>query len=402
MKLGFDDLDRIVIRRGLCTGCGTCAGICPTGGVEIAYEDGEPVPVLRGDCINCEDCYYVCPGEDVPLPALEKRVFGRMRTPSPYDLGVYKSCVSVCASDEVIQRAGASGGLVTGLLAYALEAGVIDCAVVAGFRSDRPWLPEARLAATRAEIIDAAQSKYTTVPINAILREAVERGYRRIGVAGVPCHIEAIRKMQIRGRPARIAQSITLTIGLFCATEFYLEGVRHLLAEWCGVPDITRVRRLQYRGGAWPGHLVVDREDGTQVSIDRHRYVYHFMIPMWKRDRCEMCVDWTAELADLSVGDYWSPQMKPGEELGHSTCIIRSDAGAELMAKALKDGAIKVDGELDPRTVTSGAGFEIKKHAAAFRLRQRQKFGWPTPRFHLRSEHEPVHREFHIAPETKK
>ncbi|KKM10050.1 coenzyme F420 hydrogenase [Clostridiales bacterium PH28_bin88] len=400
MKPSFETLDRNVIQKGLCTACGTCAGICPTGGIRLIYKEGEPIPVLMGECNSCGHCYHSCPGEDIPLPDMELHLFGKHRNVTEQNLGVYKYCVSAYARDAETRLAGASGGVATALINYALEVGIIDCAIVAGYQEQRPWLPEGKVVTTRSQVLEAAQSKYTVAPVNAVINEAVNKGYKKIGVVGVPCHIEAIRKMQLRGRPSKVAKSIRLTLGLFCASEFYFEGLRHLLGEMCGVDDLKHITKLQYRSAPWPGHFAIDLDNGERRVVDRHRYVYHFLLPLYKRDRCEMCVDWAAEVADIAIGDYWSPDMKPGEEQGHSSCIVRSEVGDMLMEMARNDGVLHVE-NLNANTVMAGFGYEAKKHAAAFRLAQRQSYGWPVPNFHIECDREPTKREFHIAPETK-
>ena len=163
-------------------------------------------------------------------------------------------------------------------------------------------------------------------------------------------------------------------VGLFCASQFYFEGTRHLLTEHAGISDLAAVTSLTYRGGEWPGHLVVRVQGGEEKAVDRHQYMYHFLMPGFKRDRCEMCIDWAAELADISAGDYWVPEAGSKS----SAYLVRSEAGQELINQAGKAGALETE-EIDPQRLYSGIGFELKKHAAAFRLKQRGKFNLAYP-----------------------
>ena len=48
-----------VVRQGLCTGCGTCAGICPTEAI-VMGEDGKLL-ITEDFCIYCGACQEVCP-----------------------------------------------------------------------------------------------------------------------------------------------------------------------------------------------------------------------------------------------------------------------------------------------------------------------------------------------------
>ncbi|MBO8167883.1 MAG: Coenzyme F420 hydrogenase/dehydrogenase, beta subunit C-terminal domain [Thermoanaerobacteraceae bacterium] len=400
MKSGFEQLEDLVVRRGLCTGCGSCVGVCASSALTMTRDAGEPVPVLSGTCSACGICSRICPGREIPLPELERYVFGKSRKEDRIDLGVYKSCYNGYAANTLVRKRGGSGGVVTALLVHALEEGIIDCAVVAGFDPETPWHTRVQVAADTEEIVRAAQSKYAVVPINAGLKEAVQRGFKRIGVVGLPCHIHALRKIQYLGLPGGLAAKVKLAVGLFCASQFYFEGTRHILAEWCGIEDMERIAELEYRGGSWPGHFVVKLKEGDTITVDRHRYVYHMLMPNYKRDRCEMCIDWASELADIAVGDYWAPQTAGEDYDGTSALLVRTATGEGLVESAMKHYAVCLE-KLEPQKLTSSVGFEMKKHSAAYRLKQRQRFGWPTPNFHLEVDYSPFFREFHMAPEKK-
>ncbi|MQL52389.1 4Fe-4S dicluster domain-containing protein [Desulfofundulus thermobenzoicus] len=399
MKGSFEYLEKRVIRRGLCTACGTCAGVCPALAIGWTYVDDEPLPELTGECTGCGVCTAVCPGEEVNIPALEHFVFGRARDERVPDLGLYRDARAAWAVDRGIRAKGAGGGLVTALLIYALEKGIIDCALVAGFQHNQPWRTEPRLAASKDELTAAAQSKYACVPVNTLLTRAYEQGYRRMAVVGLPCHIHGLRKMQYSGQPGSLVQSLVFMVGLFCASQFYFEGTRHLLVERLGI-ELDEIAGLSYRGGQWPGHLVVELQDGRRLTLDRHQYMYHHLMPVFKRDRCEMCVDWSAELADLSVGDYWDPRAGAKETRGTSSCLVRTPVGEAIMAGAAKDGYVQTI-SLEASRLAAGVGYELKKHGAAFRLKQRRRFGWPVPEYHRETDYTPFARELHLAPESK-
>lgn len=399
-KTGFEDLRKNIIDRGLCTVCGTCAGVCSVQAIKFEEENGELLPVIQGDCIQCGICLEVCPGGEVDIPGMEQAFFKKRRPRQPEDLGVFQRIGAGYSNDETIRRQGASGGIVTQILIYALKSGVIDAAIVADFDERRPWQVKAKIADNIADIISGAQSKYAPIPINERLHEAAEAGYENIAVVGCPCHIHGVRKIQFLDKPAGIAKRVKLLIGLFCGTQFYFEGTRHLLTEWCHIGDLSEIKKLEYRGNDWPGHFVVHGRDGKVIKIDRHQYIYHMLMAAYKRDRCEMCLDWSSELADISVGDYWSPSMKQGIEKGHSTFITRSEIGDRIIKEAEKDGAISCQ-KLDPSTVVAGMGFELKKHAAAYRYWWRKRYGWPVPNYNLKIDHSPFIKEFHFAPETK-
>jgi coenzyme F420 hydrogenase subunit beta len=93
-----------------------------------------------------------------------------------------------------------------------------------------------------------------------------------------------------------------------------------------------------------------------------------------------MCYDYPNLLADVAVGDYYHPDMKPGA-LGWSVFAVRSDAGNSLVAGAVRAGHIHAE-PVDPGYL-KGAGYEVKLHGAVFRLLERKRHGWPVPDYHL-------------------
>ena len=49
----------VIVDKGKCTGCGTCAENCPTDVYEI--QNGKAVPVNEEACIACRLCETQCP-----------------------------------------------------------------------------------------------------------------------------------------------------------------------------------------------------------------------------------------------------------------------------------------------------------------------------------------------------
>jgi len=398
-KDSFYVLKKTVIDRGLCTGCGTCISVCPNRLIDLAYPDGEPEPYLsKQPCTNCKLCIEVCPGKEIPILEIERKIFGVERDPDVDTFGIYRKSFAAHATNENIRKCGSSGGVVTSILTYALEKGIIDGAIVAGYSDGLSYRQEPKIVTDSVDLVKYARSKYGgPVPINASLNRAVkDYGLQRLAMVGCPCHVHGIRKIQLLGKPKRIATRVKLVLGLFCGSNYYFEGTRHLLAEWCNIADLGEVEQIDYRWGDWPGGFYVRTKDGKEVLVDRHQYMYHHLEPAWQRDRCMMCLDLNAELADIAFGDYWQPEKKAGE-LGWNIVVARTEFGLQVIDAAVKEGYIVVkEAEI---TEQSHLGFEMKKHGASFRHKQRKRYRLPVPNYGFSLPHEPQKlTNFTVAP----
>ena len=133
----------VVVKKGLCTGCGTCVAICPNSAIGMFKDDfkGLYVPKLDHEkCNKCGICYEVCPGHSVDFKQLNQAIFDK--EPNNILIGNYLNCYIGHATDYDVRYNSASGGLVTALLVFALVEGVIDGALVTRMNKQKPLEPE--------------------------------------------------------------------------------------------------------------------------------------------------------------------------------------------------------------------------------------------------------------------
>jgi coenzyme F420 hydrogenase subunit beta len=223
------------------------------------------------------------------------------------------------AKDAKITGVTQDGGVVTALLCYAMDKGIIDGALVAG-KGDLPWLPKPMIATTKEEIIAAAGTKYTISPVISVVKDAArEYGLDKIAVVGTPCQMYAIRKMQLYPFGGRhIPDKIALTIGIFCTENFSYAGLKTVIEDHCKVP-IESVTKMEIGGGKFKV------KGAKEVAIpikETHKY---------EQESCHVCSDLTAEFADIGTGSIGTPD-------GWSTVFTRSTKGKDLLAKAMADG----------------------------------------------------------------
>jgi coenzyme F420 hydrogenase subunit beta len=321
LEQGFSDLKRDVVNKRICSLCGTCAAFCDK--IKISENEAKPVLVEEYDTI-CGLCYAFCPRTFLPLSEIEKRIFGEeeARKKAEEDvLGIYRSCYAVRSKKEDIIKRGQDGGAVTSLLAYALEEGIIDCAVIT--TSDNHWKPITKVAKNYDELKEGAGTKYTVYPSAVGIREAMEEGYADIGFVGMPCQIQGLRKVQTAEQPYEVGkEKIKLLIGLFCMENF-TEELLNFVKEKVGL-DLEGVKKFDIKGK----ELLVYDEVGKVHAIGLDE------IKGYESEGCSVCMDYTAELADISVGSV-------GSEDGWSTVFARTERGEKIVEGAVEKGYIE-------------------------------------------------------------
>ncbi len=319
LEQGFSDLKREVVAKRICCLCGTCVAFCDKIKINEREDEEEPEFVEEYDTV-CGLCYAFCPRTFLPLSAIERRIFGEERKSAEEDVfGVYRSCYAVRSKKEDIK--GQDGGAVTSLLAYALEAGMIDCAVITTTRGEGDWKPVTKVAKNYEELKEGAGTKYTIYPGVVGVKEAMEAGCENIGFVGLPCQIQGLRKVQTAEQPYEVGEEkIKLLIGLFCMENFKEDLLDFITKNYV---KLEKVRKFDIKGK----DFLVYEDEKHSIPLDE--------IKKYAGEGCSVCVDYTAELADVSVGAV-------GSEDGWSTVFARTGKGEEIVKGAVENGYSEV------------------------------------------------------------
>lgn len=329
MSVDYSEITEVT-ENGLCTGCGTCVGLCPQDAIKMVTDKSKEIYVPQLDkekCNKCGVCVDVCPGHSVDFKQLNSDIFGK--EPGDILLGNYLHCYIGHATDYDVRYSAASGGLVSALLIFALEEGLIDGTLVTKMNIEHPLEPQTFIARSREEIISASKSKYCPVPANIALREVLnaEEG-KRFAVVGLSCHIQGIRKAEAIDEKLRA--KIVLHLGLFCNHTPSLSGTEYILHQ----AKIKReeISELHYRGAGWPGKMKIGLKTGKDVFLKYPDYWFRGLGDFFYPRRCLLCCDQGNELADISFGDPWG--VEGNDDIGKSIIISRSEIGESLLQKA--------------------------------------------------------------------
>lgn len=292
--------------------------------------------VEEKECLDCGICIESCPGQTVDFQSLCFEIFGRQ--PDDLYIGNYSKCYVGYSKDGQIRYNSSSGGVATQLLITALEKKIIDGALVTKMQKKNPLVPEVFIARTKREIISASGSKYCPVALNIGLKQLLKDN-GRFAVIGLPCHIHGIRKAE-RVLP-NLRERIVLRIGLLCSHMVTFNGT-HCILKKMGIRKDS-VTQLGYRGHGWPGFMSISTKQRSRYIplIGFWNAYWHLFSPgFFTPVRCTLCPDQTAELADISVGDAWLPELKHNK-VGESIIITRTAVGDEMLEIATSANAIR-------------------------------------------------------------
>ncbi|HEY9206774.1 MAG TPA: Coenzyme F420 hydrogenase/dehydrogenase, beta subunit C-terminal domain [Candidatus Methanoperedens sp.] len=298
-RISFGKLKREIIDPGICTLCGACVASCEV----LTVAGGKPV--LKGPCTACGVCYNQCPR----TITTESSLIGNVR-----DIFTARTALS--------EVKGQDGGVVTSMLLYAFEEGLIDSAVVTVKSDEEPWKPKAIVAQSREDILRSAGSIYVHSMTMETLMSAIKRGSRSIGFVGPSCNIDAVNKMQNSpyGLLHMFMRANILKMGLFCMDTFNYEGLKKFLEEK-GIP-LSTVQEMKIRRGKF------------MVKTDSEHVFPLSDLDIYRNGSCTVCTDLTAEKSDLSFGGV-------GSKEGYTTVLARTGLGLELFHDAEDRGYLK-------------------------------------------------------------
>ena len=306
---GSLELEQEVLKKELCTACGACLGLCPY--LRVRKEN---VVLLEPCGLKEGRCYEVCPRTKLDFSALNQQVFGEERR--DYVLGRHQGLYLAQSALKEVQKKAQYGGVVSGLLIYALSKKLIDGAILVGYSSNYQLLPEPILARSKKEILACAGSKYTSAPSLKILNQALKE-CSKLAFVGRGCQVSALRK-RIMVEP-EIGEKIALIIGLFC---MWALDYRKLYSHLAKKLDLSSAKRFDI-----PYNRFLVWTDKKRIELEFEP------IRALKRPTCDFCYDFTAEFSDLSVGSTeWKDDW--------NTLIVRSERGKKVIEQAKKAKAL--------------------------------------------------------------
>ena len=357
-----------IVEQGLCIGCGLCQSVAGKDRVRVTKTlHGYLQPVVEGelDHATVDRIYAVCPGTRVEgLP--ERLVEADTKHDNVW--GPWRRMVRAWAGDPEVRFEGSTGGVLTALGAYLLESKRVDFILQVKTSTTEPGFGEPTLSFTGVDVFEAAGSRYGPAAPLLDIGEALQRNQPFAFIAK-PCDISALRNYA--RQDARVDELVKYWLVMVCGGYVTPRGTLEFYKR-VGI-DPHQVTALRYRGRGCPGPTRVETANGVQE--------FHYL-DYWGEDettwslpfRCKICPDGIGEAADIAAADTWiggSPnRVDSVDDAGINVLIARTRAGEELIAAAAADGALTLESDTVPDTVSVYQPHQVNKKYAAWARHQ--------------------------------
>jgi coenzyme F420 hydrogenase subunit beta len=195
-----------------------------------------------------------------------------------------------------------------------------------------------------------------------------------LAYVGLPNEIASIRKLQSINHPS--VSNINYIFGVFHGETIGFSSIKSILRA-NKVKDVSQIKSLAFRAGKWPGNLRIELKNGKTISIPK--FYANYLIPSHITKYSLFQVDYTSELADISVGDAWAPVYENRKQ-GWSVVIARTQKGLDLIEEMKNNKAVILDEISENDFIKMHShGLDLKKRGAFIRIEKRKKKGLPVP-----------------------
>jgi coenzyme F420 hydrogenase subunit beta len=311
----------------------------------------------------------VCPGAGVTSarsPAV----------PEHPTLGPHVSAWSAWATDPALRRAGSSGGVLSALSGWLLDAGIANTVVGAAMSSASPRRTVPLELRSRADVLKATGSRYAPVGNTELFDP--DDGQRAF--VGKPCETYAARRL-IDTRSSQLAD-VPVLLSFFCAGVPAQNATDDLVLSLD--VDSANIISVRYRGNGWPGDFAVQDAAGNHAAMS-YEQSWGNHLGTRLQERCKICPDGTGGHADIAVGDYWRADASGfpifSEADGMSVAIARTARGDRLLMDAQAAGVLGL-GPIDLDDVAAVQPLQVRRHLTLLgRLVGRLAAGRRVPRF---------------------
>ena len=314
-------------------------------------------------------CGKACQFIEPDYTGLETAVHGRARDPNRPDelfFGPFKRMVRASLAKPLT---GAQWtGITTRLAERLLETGAIDAVLTMAPDPSDKWRPVPVLVTKAEDMAQCRGMRMGYAPLLALLEPALQQGYKRLAIIGIPCQIYALRALE-----KELGFERLFVIGTPCSDNTTTANFHDFLNLLSDDPD--SITYLEFRADY---HVELRFKDGRKKAIPFLQLPLSTLPPDFFPLTCRTCVDYTNVLADITVG-YMGGQ-------GEQWLLVRNDRGEELVRLLGDEVCLSEPGSAGKRKgAVTGFMANVERAAGGLPLRKmpnwlRPIIGWLMPK----------------------
>ena len=284
---------------------------------------------------GCTSCTRACPRFRDWETEAEMHLFDRHRKPEELS-GVYKDILLTRASDSTVHELGQDGGLVSAILIWCLDNGIIDGALTSHLENDEEngnsWKAIPALATDKESVLAGAGSRYTYSANTLAITEAREKNLESLALVGMSCQTSIAPVMWNR-KVGKAGKTIKLNIGLLCSKSFDDSIFEELFWAKYRLPK-EEMTKMNIKGVF---QIWMKNGDYHEINLKECH--------AWTREGCNLCPDFAAEHADISTGGI-------GKYNDWTLTVVRTELGRQIIMRMLEEGVIEGrPGDSDPDAI---------------------------------------------------
>lgn len=336
--------------------------------------DAAPYRTLCTDCgvsrtSQPKRCGEVCQFIKPNYPLLETQVHGRARDPKRPDelhFGPFNKMLRAQLKNPL--EGSQWTGLTTRIAEKLLETGAVDAILTMTKDPHDFWKPVPILIDQAKDMAQCRGMRMGYAPLLSLLEPAIAKGYKKIGIIGIPCQVYALRALE-----KELGLEKLYVIGTPCSDNTTTENFHHFLSLISHEP--AEINYLEFRADY---HVEIRFKNGKKKLIPFLQLPLSTLPNDFFPLTCRTCVDYTNVLADITVG-YMGGQ-------GEQWLIVRNTVGEELLQLLGAEVQTSAPGSAGKRqSAVRGFMQNVERAAGGLPLRKmpnwlRPIVGWLMPR----------------------
>ena len=282
--------------KGLCSGCGACAQVCPKQCIGMAPdENGYIFPVVNKDmCIDCHQCENVCPFKNMPI--INDRI-------AEDEIHAFSE------SDDDVLLSSASGGA---FFAIIKALGGNEKWNIYGAVLDENLQVIHKCIGTNEDLTPFHKSKYVQSNLGDSFHNIKKQLLNGESVlfSGTPCQVAALRNYLLNVDTKKLVLVDLVCHGVPSQRMFsrYIKEEEKKYGKRI-VNVIFRYKRKTLFGNNWDSrNIKIYFEDNTSVCMNRYksRFLRAYYSFLFSRESCYKCpFAKEKRYGDLTIADFW-------------------------------------------------------------------------------------------------